>query len=238
MVAPYHSLEKKTYENKYNKYKSKYLTLKGGDSEKSFEDNFASKKLDELTEHLGEPTHMEHSNGKLTTVTWKTDLNDYEEGKFKGLDMIKLYGVPGVKYHPVPAPVYLIAGKFMHVPEHLFGPIKYASETINIEQIFTPKEVQKHYKKTGEKKLAMVTGSCASVIISSITIKFVEDMIKKYKGKKMDMKLYKIFRDEYDKRILGYLCGKGVNPPIGWFNAKDVGESDYYKIKSDKCRNL
>jgi hypothetical protein len=52
------------------------------------------------------------------------------------------------------------------------------------------------------------------------------------------MKLYKIFRDEYDKRILGYLCGKGVNPPIGWFNAEDVGESDYYNIKSDKCKNL
>ena len=67
------------------------------------------------------------------------------------------------------------------MPEHLLGPIKHASETINIEQLFVPEKYAENYYNTGQKEVAMVTGSCASITISSITIKFVEDMIEKFK---------------------------------------------------------
>ena len=51
------------------------------------------------------------------------------------------------KKHPVPAPVYIVVGKYINVPEHLYGPIKYASPTINIEQLYIPKKQNDKYEK-------------------------------------------------------------------------------------------
>ena len=33
-------------------------------------------------------------------------------------------------------------------------------------------------------------------------------------------------RKEYDKRILNYLCGKGIKPQIEWYKAEDFGEKE------------
>ena len=84
------------------------------------------------------------------------------------------------KVHPYPAIVFVIATKLLHVPDNLLGPLKYASETINIEQIQTNKTINNYYARTGKKLKAKVSGSCASITISVITLKFVEDMVEKY----------------------------------------------------------
>ena len=48
----------------------------------------------------------------------------------------------------------------------------------------------------------------------------------------------KIFRAEYDKRILAYLCGKGVVPKIEWFEPESVGEKSVFKGKFKSCKNI
>jgi hypothetical protein len=125
------------------------------------------------------------------------------------------------------------------VPEHLYGPIKYASPTINIEQIYIPETHNLHYEKTGEKTVSMVTGSCASITISAITIKFVEDMVEKYKNN-MDtsLNLHIIFRKEYNLRILTYICGQGIKPEIDWYEPLNFKEDAIYNSKSDVCKLL
>ena len=120
--------------------------------------------------------------------------------------MIKLHGTPSKKFHPHPANVFIVVGKYMAVPEHLLGPVKHASETINVEQLFVPKRYSQHYYKTGEKQVALVTGSCASVAISAITVQFVMDMVEKHGADTTRcLELYDEFRSEYDRRIDDYL---------------------------------
>ena len=50
----------------------------------------------------------------------------HDFGKFGGCDLVKIHGKPSKKYHPHPAIVFLIVGKYMKVPEHLLGPLKHA----------------------------------------------------------------------------------------------------------------
>merc|ERR1711991_186956 len=69
---------------------------------------------------------------------WKRDRKENKYGYYGGLDMIQLRNDEAIKRHPEPAPVLVLAGKYINVPDHLLGPIKYASETINIEQLFVP----------------------------------------------------------------------------------------------------
>ena len=127
----------------------------------------------------------------------------------------------------------------MKVPEHLYGPLKFASPTINIEQIMIPEKHILHYEKTGEKNVSLVTGSCASITISAITIKFVEDMIEKFKNNyDLSIATHKLFRKEYNLRILTYLCGKGISPKINWFNPENFKEENIYNVKSDMCMLL
>ena len=156
-------------------------------------------------------------------------------GKYGGADFIKIYGNPSKKWHPHPANVFLILGKYMFVPEHLFGPLKYASETINIEQLFIPKKYSMKYYNTGEKELALVTGSCASVTISAITVQFVIDMIDKHKNNIKSLELYDEFRNEYDRRIDDYLCGRGITDNISWFNHNYFGESETAYLGKEIC---
>ena len=227
---------------KYLKYKNKYLKTKSsqkGGSKVLFTDDFAKNKMESLIKHLGKPTLYEYTgSNKLESVSWINKLDSNKKmGHFKGLDLIQLVNYPTQKLHPEIAPVYVIAGKYINVPDRLIGPLKYASETINIDQLFIPQKHLTHYIKTGEKKVAMVKGSCASVVISSITIKFVEDMISSHsKTKKSFDQLKKIFRKEYDKRILNYLCGKGVIPKIPWFSVKDFGEEEIYNGEFESCK--
>tara|TARA_B100001250_G_scaffold270811_1_gene233751 strand:+ start:68 stop:769 length:702 start_codon:yes stop_codon:yes gene_type:complete len=154
--------------------------------------------------------------GKLQSVTFRD---------IEGLDIVVISNKQYKKLHPYEAPVFITAGKYLTVPDYLFGPLKYASETINIEQLEIDDKTNSHYQDTGEKLHAMVTGSCASITISAITVKFVEDMCNKYNTyNKFDRKsfdlLNKEFRAEYDKRVANFLCGKGIKPKISWFKNK------------------
>ena len=195
-----------------------------------------------LQKVLGTPPLVEINNNLFAeSVTWRLDFEDekFIYGKYNGLDLIRLTGYVARKNHPIPAPVYVIVGKYINVPEHLYGPIKYASPTINIEQIYIPETHNLHYEKTGEKTVSMVTGSCASITISAITIKFVEDMVEKYKNN-MDtsLNLHIIFRKEYNLRILTYICGQGIKPEIDWYEPLNFKEDAIYNSKSDVCKLL
>ena len=113
------------------------------------------------------------------------------------------------KNHPLPAPVFVIVGKYINVPEHLYGPLKYASPTINIEQIVIPKKHNLYYEKTGKKKVSLVTGSCASITISAITVKFCEDMIERYKNMNpLPRNINNICREEYGGVARAYWQGR------------------------------
>ncbi|VVU94382.1 hypothetical protein CPAV1605_104 [seawater metagenome] len=196
------------------------------------------KKYNSLTKKLGQPTYLEkNQKNNLKSATWMSPLNNFNDfGKYQGCDYIKIEGFPAKKYHPHPAIVFLMIGKYVQVPEHLLGPLKYASETINIEQLFVPKKYQDKYQKTGKKDYALVTGSCASVTISAITVQFAIDMINKYKNQKSKcLELYQEFRNEYDRRINDYLCGKGITNKVSWFDPKLFDEEEKMNIGKEKC---
>ena len=198
-------------------------------------------KYNSLVNVLGKPNYIEKdSNNNLHRAVWQSPLDNFNGfGKYGGSDLIAIYGKPSKKYHPHPANLFVILGKYMKVPEHLFGPLKYASETINIEQLFIPEKYSMKYYNTGIKTFAMVTGSCASITISAITIRFVEEMIEKYKDVIKSLELYKEFRYEYDRRIDDYLCGRGITDPIPWFdhNYFEEGETAYLGDKICKPTN-
>lgn len=204
-----------------------------------FKSDLVRLKYIDLVKILGEPTLVEMTQDYITeSVTWKLDLDseEFKYGKYNGLDYIRLNGYVARKNHPIPAPVFVIVGKYINVPEHLYGPLTYASPTINIEQIYIPQKHNLHYEKTGEKKVSLVTGSCASITISAITLKFVEDMIKEYKNNiNTTMDLHKKFRNEYNLRVLTYLCGKGIQNKISWFSPGNFDEPEIYNSGSDKC---
>ena len=204
----------------------------------NFTNQQVNKKYKSLVKKIGMPQYTEYDNkNNIYSVKWRLPLDNFTEkqfGYFYGCDMIKLHNKPSKKYHPYPAQVFVIVGKYLKVPEHLFGPLKYASDTINIEQLFVPKQYADKYYETGDKEYALVTGSCASVTISVITIQFVMDMIKKYNQINSGYS-DKQFRLEYDRRIHDYLCGNGITDPITWFKPSDFNENSTYYIGDDKC---
>ena len=224
-----------------NKIGSKHIISKNKNEDIHilFKNDLVRLKYKDLRKILGEPTLIQIKEDYITeSVTWKLDLEseNFKYGKYNGLDYIKLTGYVARKNHPIPAPVFVIVGKYINVPEHLYGPLTYASPTINIEQIYIPKKHNLHYEKTGEKIVSLVTGSCASVTISAITLKFVEDMIKEYKNNvNVTMDLHKKFRNEYNLRVLTYLCGKGITNKISWFSPENFNEPEIYNSGSDKC---
>ena len=185
---------------------------------------FVVNKGKEISSMYGSPDRIEsNKDGSLHRATWT---------KIEGCEEVLLYGDVYKKSHPYPAIVFVIATKMMPVPDNLIGPLKYASETINIEQLQTNKTINNYYVRTGKKLKAKVSGSCASITISVITLKFVEDMVKKYsKNTKLTHKmLMKIFRHEYDKRVSDYLEGKGIVPPIKWYPNK-LEKKEEYTVK-------
>ena len=204
-------------------------------SNKIVEDKYYS-----LVNILGKPNYIELDyKNKMKSATWMSPLDNFNDfGKYGGVDYIKIHGTPSKKFHPHPANVFLILGKYINVPEHLFGPIKYSSETINIEQLFIPKKYSEIYYNEGIKEVALVTGSCASVTISAITVQFVIDMINNYKEQTdKSLELYDLFRSEYDRRIDDYLCGRGITDPIEWFDHTYFGEGDTAYLGNDICGN-
>ena len=195
-----------------------------------------------LKEILGKPVYMEiDAENNLNSATWMSPLNNFHDfGKYGGCDYIKVYGEPSKKFHPYPANVFIIVGKYINVPDVLLGPLKYASETINIEQLFVPTKFSEKYFNTGIKEVALVTGSCASITISAITVQFVIDMINKYKNDKDVLikieNLYEEFRNEYDRRIDDYLCGKGITDKIIWFDPEYFNEAKIFYYGDKFCK--
>jgi len=193
-----------------------------------------------LVTKLGDPYKIEtDKNNNFISATWMEPLMNVDTyGKFGGLDYIKFNGRPVKKYHPHPAVVFIIVGKYMKVPEHLYGPLSYASETINIEKLFIPENEQEKYYSKGIKSdtLSLVTGSCASITISVITVKFVMDMIELYKDcTATSLEYNKLFRSEYDKRIHTYLCNGGIVPSIDFYNPEYFEEENFYDLGDEKC---
>ena len=204
-----------------------------------FDNEKVNNKYNALITHIGSPTYVEiAANNILNSATWMSPLNNYDAGLFNGksitskdgLDYIKINGFVGRKHHPIAADMFVIAGKYIDVPDILMGPLKHASETINIEQLEVPPLLNKEFGKTQnhtEKGKSRVTGSCASVTISAITVKFVEDMIEKYHNGELDNQNDSFrngyFKEEYDKALLKYLCEK-EDPNISWLNPEDFGE--------------
>lgn len=220
------------YRKKYLSYKIKYQM--GGDNHSSNkkESNWTNKqsedKFNYLKKKIGKPNKIcKKSNGDIEYALWQQDFDKVKFGNFGGLDYLKLSNHHAIKYHPYPAPVFIIAGKYMEVPDKLLGPLKYASETINIEQLFVDKDTNDKYGKDGTKGVALITGSCASINISTITVAFAEDMIKKHKDtEEPTWELHKEFRNEYDRRIARYLeeDTKGQYDNISWYDPEYFGE--------------
>ena len=214
----------------YNFYNCNNIKIKS----KLVKQNF-----DNLVSVLGKPTYLEKdADNNMNSSIWMSPLDKFNDfGKFGGCDYIKISGHISKKYHPYPANVFIIVGKYINVPDNLLGPIKYASETINIEQLFVPIKYAEKYYETGVKDFALVTGSCASITISAITVQFVIDMIKKYKNYNGDsLELYEKFRNEYDRRIDDYLCGKGITDPIDWFRPSFFNEGEKAYLGDEKCK--
>jgi hypothetical protein len=217
-----------------------------------FDNKKVNDKYNLLFKQIGSPTYVEISaNNVLNSVTWMSPINNYEAGLFNGdsitskdgLDYIKLNGFVGRKHHPIAADMFVVSGKYIDVPQELLGPLKNASETINIEQLAVPPLLNNEFGKTqqhSKKGKSLVTGSCASVTISTITIKFVEDMIAKFNNGELDNQtdLYRnnLFKTEYDKYILQYLC-ENQEPNIKWFNPKDFGEPKSMD-SLDQCKDI
>ena len=211
--------------NKYLKYKTKYHQL-AGKHHLVFQSNMINDKLQSLIKLLNKPQLIERDKeGNLKSVTWTNN---------ETIPYIKLIEPFAYKWHPIPAVVFVIIGRYMYVPDKLIGALKYASETINIEQLFVRKEAQKLYFEKGIKSEALVIGSCASLTISAITVKFVEDMIKNYQESNLsELEMMMIFREEYDRRIKLYLCGGGIQPKIEWFNPLDFEEKEIFEMNEE-----
>lgn len=216
------------------------LMLKKKKQSLHIKNKMVKEKYESLVSVLGKPTYLEKDhNDNMNSATWMSPLDNFQGfGKYGGADLIKILGEPSKKYHPHPAKLFIVLGKYMQVPDNLIGPLKYASETINIEQLLVPKSYSEHYYNTGEKQIALVSGSCASVAISAITVQFAIDMINKYKDNNrfdLERAVYQEFRDEYDRRIDDYLCGRGITNEIPWFSHQYFEEGATANLGPERC---
>ena len=203
-----------------------------------FTNEMVKNKYESLVNVLGRETYLEKKGSEFSSAVWMSPLDEFnQKGKFGGCDYVRINGYVARKYHPVPAHVFVLVGKYLYVPDNLIGALKYASETINIDQLQVPKPINDHYEETGEKLASLVTGSCGSITISAITIKFVEDMINKYKNIEVSnpLDLFDEFRKEYDNRIHNYLCGGGVKPQIEWYSPQYFNEPEVFEGNIPGC---
>lgn len=197
-----------------------------------FKEKYPNSTAKQIMNVHGNPSLVEKDKeGYITKLTWKN---------IEGCDGVIVKGDVKYKWHPIPAITYVYAYKYIPVPEKLVGPLCHASETIDIDYIDVPEKESKHYYKTGEKLIAKVSGACASITISVITIKLVQDMISEYSNSNYNSDyLSDIFRREYDKRILNFLCGKGIVPEIPWYQNrvenKMINGPYHGKKLPDKC---
>lgn len=218
-IDEFKKLTNKKYEIKYSQKGGSNKTEKFEAKDKTIWTNQDSFNIyTKLVSRLGKPNKIcTNSNGITEYAIWQDNYDKVNYGRIGGLDFIKVTNYHAKKWHPVPADVYIIAGKYLEVPDHLLGPIKFASETINVEQLFVEHESNKKFGKKGIKGKVLVTGSCASVDISTVTVAFVEDMINIHKDNMdINIKLHQDFKEEYDKRIDNYI-NTGKYDTISWY---------------------
>ena len=84
---------------------------------------------------------MKHADGmssddEMSSLDQSTLGNVRQDVENQARTGIKILGFKGRKHHPIPADMYVIAGKYIDVPPELIGLLKNASETINIH-VFT-----------------------------------------------------------------------------------------------------
>ena len=79
-----------------------------------------------------------------------------ELGKFKGLDYIKLNSYLNYTHHPKVIFNNITVGKYIRIPERLYGSILYSSPTFSIEQLNVPREFNDHYKNSGRHKFVLL----------------------------------------------------------------------------------
>lgn len=211
--------------NKYKVMYQNYLAMNGGSSSTkdtlNLTNETSKKTIDELIKKIGNPDKVcSNSNGTIEYVLWQDDYSNVQTHvteRLGGLDYLKVTNHHARKWHPKPANVFIIAGKYINVPDHLLGPIKYASETINVEQLFVENSSNQQFGETGEKSKVLVTGSCASIDISTITVAYVERMIQKHKdNKNVNLELHEEFKKGYDEMISKYIETKTFDP-ISWY---------------------
>ena len=94
--------------------------------------------------------------------------------------------------HPYPAKVFVEASLFITVPRELIGALKLSSPTILIDEL-----TQK------------VTGRCASLTISAVTLNFVIDCINGTSTAS---------RQEYDRRVKRVIDDNILDPEFSWWN--------------------
>ena len=71
-------------------------------------------KFNDIKSILGKPTFVElDGNHNMISSTWMSPLDQFTAfGKFGGCDYIKILGTPSKKWHPHPAILYIIVGKY------------------------------------------------------------------------------------------------------------------------------
>ena len=130
-------------------------------------------------EYLGEPSYIERNNLKsITSFLYMNDLILKSElGKFKGLDYIKLNSYLNYTHHPKVIFNNITVGKYIRIPERLYGSILYSSPTFSIEQLNVPREFNDHYKNSGRHKFVLLKCECNTVKQGAFGIDFIQKMI-------------------------------------------------------------
>ena len=138
-----------------------------------------------LIDFFGYPMYVEKNptNGLAGSITFVN---------IDGFDSVRVVDANTNKFHPYPAKVFVEASLFMTVPRELIGALKLASPTILIDEL-----TQK------------VTGRCASLTISAVTLNFVIDCVNG---------IATASRQEYDRRIKRVVDDNVLDPEFSWWS--------------------
>lgn len=179
----------------------------------------------QLQKYIGTPDLIQLNNqNEIESISYMKSLKSDKLGKYNGFDVIKVNSNIVYSQHPQILFNNMIVGKYIFIPDHLYGPILYASSTLSIDQLNVPDKYNIHYKDTGKHKLVLLNCYCNSLVFGALTIHFIEKMIQKYKkNTDVSLKLNVIFKDEYDKIILNYIYNNTTNE-IPWFKHENFGE--------------
>ncbi len=185
--------------------------------ELNFENDALKSQYNQYLQYFGEPNYLERNNlNNITSVTYMQNLMLKSElGKFKGLDYIKLNSHINYTQHPKVIFNNITVGKYIRIPERLYGSILYSSPTFSIEQLNVPREFNEYYKNYGKHKFVLLKCESNSLQQGVFSIDFILKMIMKYKSEKISEKMNILFRDQYDKKMLSFY--ETNNHKFDWF---------------------